>query len=321
MNLHESPDIFLELIQTTAADRGIPAIYVEKDYWVTRVLKRLSESKFREAVVFKGGTSLSKAHQLIERFSEDIDLALREGHGLGDARRRKLMKAIEGVAGQDLSCLEDHPQESKHGRFRKTAYAFPTRTDAARLGQVADTLLIELNSFANPEPSVTMPIATLIHDFLIKANRADLIRKYQLGPFPIPVLCVERTLCEKVMGLVRAGHAIDALANFRQRVRHFYDIVMIMRTRQFRDFVDSEAFVEMIADVRDWDRRSMPGATAWLDPPLREAMIVTDPENLWGAIGSEFRGNFKEMVYGDSVPTDAEVLDCLAMIGASLTRA
>ena len=67
MNLHESLDIFLELIQATATDRSIPSIYVEKDYWVTRVLKRLSESEYREAVVFKGGTSLSKAHR--HRFS------------------------------------------------------------------------------------------------------------------------------------------------------------------------------------------------------------------------------------------------------------
>ena len=44
-------------------------------YWVTIALKRLSESAYAERIVFKGGTSLSKAHKLIRRFSEDIDLA------------------------------------------------------------------------------------------------------------------------------------------------------------------------------------------------------------------------------------------------------
>ena len=217
MILQESPNIFLELIQATATHRGIPAIYVAKDYWVTRVLKRLSESQHREAVVFKGGTSLSKAYHLIERFSEDIDLAIHDGHALGDARRRTLMRAIERVATQDLTYLQGHPQESKHGRFRKTAYAFPALADNSELGQVADTLLIELNSFARPEPSATMPIATLIHDFLIEAGRTDLTRRHELEPFGIPVLCVERTLCEKIMGLVRAGHEADAIAEFRRR--------------------------------------------------------------------------------------------------------
>ena len=321
MILHESPNVFLELIQATATHRGIPAIYVAKDYWVTRVLKRLSESQHREAVVFKGGTSLSKAYHLIERFSEDIDLAIHDGHALGDARRRTLMRAIERVATQDLTYLQGHPQESKHGRFRKTAYAFPTLADDAELDQVADTLLIELNSFARSEPSATMPIATLIHDFLIEAGRTDLIRRHELESFGIPVLCVERTLCEKIMGLVRAGHEADAVAEFRRRIRHFYDIVMIMRATQYREFVDSDAFVELIADVREWDRQSMRGASAWLDPPLNEAVIVADAETLWSRIRSEFRGNFKDMVYGDSVPDDDEVLACLASIGASLSKA
>ena len=320
MNLHESQDIFLELIQATATDRSIPAIYVEKDYWVTRVLKRLSESEYREAVVFKGGTSLSKAHRLIERFSEEIDLALRDGHRLGSGERRRVMKGIEGAAMQDLKYAKGHPLEFRHGRFRKTAYAFATRSDTAELGQIADTLLIELNSFANPEPQATMPIATLIHDFLVKANRADLIRQHELEPFPVHVLSAERTLCEKIMGLVRAGHESDALGEFRRRIRHFYDIVMIMRVRKYRQFVANDAFVEMISEVREWDRRSMPGASAWLGPPLKEALIVADAENLWSSLRSEFRGNFRDMVYRDAVPKDDEVLECLVLIGASLAR-
>ena len=252
MNLHESSDIYLELIQVTATARGIPAIYVEKDYWVTQVLKRLSESQYREAVVFKGGTSLSKAHGVIERFSEDIDLAFRGGHTLGDAQRRKVMKGIEGAATLDLKYIEGHPQESKHGRFRKTAYTFPTRSDASKLGQVANILLIELNSFANPEPSETMPIVTLIHDFLVHADRADLICQHELEPFQISVLSMERTLCEKIMGLVRTGHEPNALGEFRRRIRHFYDIAMIMRAREYQEFVNSDVFVEMIAEVRKW---------------------------------------------------------------------
>lgn len=320
MNLHESPDIYLELIQATATDRSIPAIYVEKDYWVTQVLKRLSESQYREVVVFKGGTSLSKAHGIIERFSEDVDLAFRGGHTLGDAQRRKVMKGIEGAATLDLKYIAGHPQESKHGRFRKTAYTFPTRSNASELGQVANILLIELNSFANPEPSETMSIATLIHDFLVHTDRADLICQRELEPFQISVLSIERTLCEKIMGLVRTGHEPNALGEFRRRIRHFYDIAMIMRAREYREFVDSDVFVEMIAEVGKWDRRSMPDTAAWLDPPFEEALIVVDAENLWSRIRSEFQGNFKDMVYGDSVPEDGEVLACLASIGVSLTK-
>ena len=72
-----------------------------------------------------------KGHGVIERFSEDIDLAIRDGHELSDARLRALMRSKERMASQDLTYLEGHPLESKHGRFRKTAYSFPTTTDNA----------------------------------------------------------------------------------------------------------------------------------------------------------------------------------------------
>ena len=320
MRLHESPDTYLELIQATADHIRIPAVHVEKDYWVTRVLKRLQESAYTEAIVFKGGTSLSKAHRLIERFSEDIDLALRGNEGFTDSRRRKLIRSIEAEITQDLQYRPGHPSESKHGRFRKTAHAFSIQSNAAELGHVSDILLIEINSFGNPEPSSAMPISTLIHDFLIDTGRTDLMRYHELDPFSIPVLCVERTLCEKIMSLVRAGYEANPVSHFRRRIRHFYDLVMIMRAKQYREFVASDAFVELMTEVRESDRRSMPGASAWLGPPLSKAVIVADAENLWSEIRSEFRGNFKDMVYGDFVPNDTEVLACLASIGSSLTR-
>ncbi len=320
VRLHESPDEYLELIQATADAIQIPAVHVEKDYWVTRVLKRLHESEYGKAAVFKGGTSLSKAHGLIRRFSEDIDLALRRDEGVADSRRRQLIRSIEHEITQDLRYRPNHPGESKHGRFRKTAHSFSMRSDAARLGQVSDTLLIEINSFADPEPSSAMPVATLIHDFLDNVGRTDLARRHELDPFNVLVLCAERTLCEKIMGLVRAGYEENPVSGFRRRIRHFYDLVMIMRADRYREFVASDAFMELMATVRESDRKSMPGARAWLDPPLSEATIVADAENLWSQIRSEFHGNFKDMVYGDSVPDDAEVLACLVLIGASLSR-
>ena len=165
-----------------------------------------------------------------------------------------------------------------------------------------------------------MPIATLIHDFLMDANESDLVRQYELEPFEVLVLGVERTLCEKIMGLVRAGHEAEALAEFRRRIRHFYDIVMIMRERKYQEFVASDAFAELIAKVGESDRQSMPNASTWVDAPLTEAMILADTENLWRGIRSEFHGSFKDMVYGDTAPDDDEVLACFSSISASLAR-
>ena len=101
MNLHNSPDVFSELIQTTAESYSIPEVYVEKDYWVTKALKRLAESDYAGSVVFKGGTALSKAHGLIRRFSEDIEAVRCEG--LSQSQIKALLKNTETTMSVDFA--------------------------------------------------------------------------------------------------------------------------------------------------------------------------------------------------------------------------
>ena len=319
MNLHETSDSYLELIQATAEHQRIPAVYVEKDYWVTRVLKRLHASDYKHEIVFKGGTALSKAHRLIERFSEDIDLAART-RDMGDSRRKKLIKAVEQTITQDLVYQEGHPLESKHGRFRKTAHAFPTQSKTAEWGQVADTIHVEINALADPEPATLMPIASLVHDFLAATERADLIDHFELAPFDVLVLHVERTLCEKIMGLVRAGYEEHAHDDFRRRIRHFYDMVMILRQPTYREFLDGDEFLPLLNDVKAADRLSMPHADVWLDPPTTDASVFADTDAVWQNIKTEFHGNFRDMVYGDDLPSDDDVLETLNAIKAAIER-
>ena len=67
----------LELVINNTADNlKLSKAIVEKDFWVCVILKYLFSSfKYKDSIVFKGGTSLSKVYHLIERFSEDIDLS------------------------------------------------------------------------------------------------------------------------------------------------------------------------------------------------------------------------------------------------------
>lgn len=69
MNLHADSGLFQELIKLTADEFDINRLFVEKDYWITQVLHCLSKSKYANEAVFKGGTSLSKAYNMVERFS------------------------------------------------------------------------------------------------------------------------------------------------------------------------------------------------------------------------------------------------------------
>ena len=78
------------MIELVSDDTGRAAAVIEKDYYVTLVLRLLSEQLSN--VVFKGGTSLSKGYHVINCFSEDIDITFDEH--IGEARRKKLKNQI-----------------------------------------------------------------------------------------------------------------------------------------------------------------------------------------------------------------------------------
>ena len=70
----------LQILEIASAAKELPKLAVEKDWWVTMVLKALSQTQYANLLSFKGGTSLSKGWNLVQRFSEDIDVAIkREG--------------------------------------------------------------------------------------------------------------------------------------------------------------------------------------------------------------------------------------------------
>jgi len=93
MTLDENPQLLDDAIRATAEDLGILPAFVEKDYWITKMLCNLSQNRFADRIVFKGGTSLSKAYRLIARFSEDIDLAVL-AEGMSGNQIKTLMSSV-----------------------------------------------------------------------------------------------------------------------------------------------------------------------------------------------------------------------------------
>ena len=85
----------LQLLDITSAAKALPRLAVEKDWWVMAVMKALSKTEYASLMSFKGGTSLSKGWNLIFRFSEDIDVAIRrEGRfAISGTSKNQLAKA------------------------------------------------------------------------------------------------------------------------------------------------------------------------------------------------------------------------------------
>lgn len=88
--LHEDREQFLQALRLTYKQTRQMMQIIEKDYYVTVLLKLLAEKI--PFIVFKGGTSLSKCHKVIRRFSEDIDLTI--DVSLSQGQKKKVKKAI-----------------------------------------------------------------------------------------------------------------------------------------------------------------------------------------------------------------------------------
>jgi predicted nucleotidyltransferase component of viral defense system len=98
MLLHHNKEDFEQIVQATADDLGLGSFQVEKDYYVSLFLKELQKMDNDIQIVFKGGTSLSKCYDVIDRFSEDIDLSVKfNTEKITTSERRKLKTSITEI--------------------------------------------------------------------------------------------------------------------------------------------------------------------------------------------------------------------------------
>ena len=319
MKLHEDNEVFTELVAVTAETIGLPQVYVEKDYWVTKALKHLSESTHAGEVVFKGGTFLSKAYRLIDRFSEDIDLAvLVEDTGkTKDAARKKLLKGIEGVVTQGLTYLKEDARESKGSKFRKTVYQYPRSIEGGDFGQASPELLVEVNAFTNPEPFETRELQTLIAEALAEKGEAGLISQYELDNFSVNVLSVKRTLVEKMLGVIKDSYNEDPIAKLSDRIRHLYDICQILKHDEYRSFVAGEDFKPLCDLCIEDEKVGFFEQSDCFEYPLVDAPIFSEFGNWRVSLGTTYTGTFSNLVYGE-LPAMSDIEETLSFIKGNL---
>lgn len=316
MNLHEDSDAFAELIVTTAQNVGLPQVYVEKDYWVSRALKYLSQSHFVGDVVFKGGTSLSKAYRLIDRFSEDIDLAV-FADGKSDNVRKKLLKNVEAGISQGLIALPDDVRTSKGSSYRKTVYQYPCHIEENDFGQASSELLIEVNAFTHPEPFELRELRTLIADMLIQRGELGLIERFGLESFHVNVLSVRRTLVEKILGVIKDSCDEDPVAKLSGRIRHLYDICLILRHDEHKNFVMSDDFKSLCEVCIEDEATGFLKNSKRLAVPLYSAPLFSEFENWRPSLENTYNSIFSQLVYGE-MPSMDEIDQALTFISQNL---
>ncbi|MBD5478649.1 MAG: nucleotidyl transferase AbiEii/AbiGii toxin family protein [Lachnospiraceae bacterium] len=190
MNLHHDEAVFAELIAGAATELQIPANIIEKDYFVTLTLRELS-SRLKN-MVFKGGTSLTKCYQLLNRFSEDIDISYTAESGVpGESHKKQLKKAVVATMeslGFTISNLHE-TQSRRHYNCYRTTY--PSVYDNSPL--LKPELIVETYVALLPFPTISRMTDNYLYRFLKKMNFLHIARQYDLMPFPITTQTIERT--------------------------------------------------------------------------------------------------------------------------------
>lgn len=175
MRLHEDKNLFVDVVRASVQKYAIRTVYIEKDYWATYALKNVFTSPVKDSVVFKGGTSLSKVYGIIDRFSEDVDLALMPEEGRSDSRTRKILREITTIAGTGLAEDLNTAGTEKHTKIRKVYYTYPRLAEGEIFGQVGQRLLIEANAFSRPQPNEQGLIQCYLTEFLMENNEFSII--------------------------------------------------------------------------------------------------------------------------------------------------
>ena len=124
MKLHDNTKLFNEAITIASEYKKLPEIYVEKDYWVTAALYEIFTHEIGKETIFKGGTALSKCFNLIERFSEDIDLVVLRNESETDNQMKNKLKKITKVVNQIMPEVSIEGITNKKGMIRKTAHDY-----------------------------------------------------------------------------------------------------------------------------------------------------------------------------------------------------
>lgn len=222
MNLHHDREAFEELMIGAANELAIPTNIIEKDYYVTIVLKALSEKL--DDMVFKGGTSLTKCYQLLDRFSEDIDISYTAESGIpGEARKRQLKKAVVATMKElDFSITNlDDTRSRRHYNCYRVAY--PSIYEQSII--LKPELVVETYVVLLPFPMTKRMVDNYIYRFLNKIGRLDLAKTYDLLPFEIMTQTIERTLVDKVFAL--CDYYMQG--EIERHSRHLYEVIQSIR--------------------------------------------------------------------------------------------
>jgi predicted nucleotidyltransferase component of viral defense system len=247
------------IFKEVAEHKGMKAFVVEKDWWVCRTLEIIFQMPIREHLVFKGGTSLSKAWKIINRFSEDIDLAIDkeffEGFK-GDISKTQIGKLRKLAGAYTTGTFFEELQENfrKKG-FTELEFKVIEAKDSdqdPRVLEIYYPKIIHVDSeYVLPRVQIEVSCRSLREPFSIKSF-GSLVDEFYEGSsfsyplFNVPTVNAERTFLEKMFLLHEEFHRPVDKIRVDRLSRHLYDVLQLTKAGVAERAVKDKVLYETI---------------------------------------------------------------------------
>ncbi len=255
------------ILQETSKNKHLPVLAIEKDWWVTMVLKALSLTQYAQLMSFKGGTSLSKGWQLIERFSEDIDIAIRrEGRfAISGTSNNQLAKARRTARHYIVKELPTELEEALHSLGVKD-FSIEPEISKERDGIMhelrADThpsvVYINYNSILSESseyllPRVKIEISCLsmdepVEEKTMKSFVSEVFPEAEDMEVTFKTVLPSRTFLEKIFLLHEEFQKEHP--RHKRMSRHLYDLEKLMDTSYGRSAIEDDELYDSIIKHR-----------------------------------------------------------------------
>jgi predicted nucleotidyltransferase component of viral defense system len=301
-----------EIFRRAQAQTATPRQIIEKDWWVTTVLRALFSLPYAENLSFKGGTSLSKCWNLIERFSEDIDIAInREYLGfsgelsktqINDKLRRAACSFVREKLQFDIAkSLEN--QEINTDLFSVKVNITPVSTTDPEIVEVEyqslfdeiryikRKVIVEVSGRSMQEPLETVKLQSVIDEAFPNG-------KFTEKPFAVQTVVPQRTFIEKICLLHEEFAKPQEFMKTERMSRHLYDLVQIMNTKIADDALANKNLYNSIAE----HRRIFVSLKGFDYSTLAPKTIkIVPPENIIEQWQADYENMQNTIIYGESL--------------------
>lgn len=312
LSIQERKDVFTFV----GASKKIRAEAAEKDWWVVQVIRALFTSQYKDRISFKGGTSLSKGWGLIERFSEDIDIAIdREFLGLpGELSRTqisdKLRRASCSFVRTDLKLAVEKGLKASgipEKMFDVEVDVTPvSTTDPEKIyinydsvfGNAIDKyvkprVIIEAGARSIIQPSEVRTIQSFVFEIL----PSD--RKISDAEIDVATAPAQRTFLEKIFLLHEEFHKEGAIRVNRMS-RHLYDIEKMMDTDVGQSIYDRDLYLSIVNH-----RRKFIGLKGFdYNTLMPQTIDIIPPSEVMTQWEGDYRSMQESMIFGESLSFD-----------------